>query len=139
MALINEYRPGAPIGWHRDAPQYEVVAGLSLLSACHMKFRPVPLSRSSRTGGCSAIGHSRGRPRASVRVPDDARVAKCLRTPHSAGSAAALFDHVSNVTVIVRRERDRAPGHHVLTPSEVHQRWSAAEGQTMRGKQGCLP
>ena len=20
MALINEYRPGAPIGWHRDAP-----------------------------------------------------------------------------------------------------------------------
>ena len=21
MALINEYRPGAPIGWHRDAPQ----------------------------------------------------------------------------------------------------------------------
>ncbi len=22
MALINEYRPGTPIGWHRDAPQY---------------------------------------------------------------------------------------------------------------------
>ena len=22
MALINEYPPGAPIGWHRDAPQY---------------------------------------------------------------------------------------------------------------------
>jgi hypothetical protein len=40
MALINEYRPGAPIGWHRDAPQYERVAGISLLSACRMKFRP---------------------------------------------------------------------------------------------------
>ena len=39
MALINEYRPGAPIGWHRDAPQYDVVAGLSLLSPCRMKFR----------------------------------------------------------------------------------------------------
>ena len=39
MALINEYRPGTPIGWHRDAPQYEVVAGISLLSACRMKFR----------------------------------------------------------------------------------------------------
>src|SRR5262245_32017192 len=25
MALVNEYRPGAPIGWHRDAPQYEVI------------------------------------------------------------------------------------------------------------------
>jgi alkylated DNA repair dioxygenase AlkB len=40
MALINEYRPGAPIGWHRDAPQYEIVAGVSLLSACRMKLRP---------------------------------------------------------------------------------------------------
>lgn len=39
MALINEYRPGTPIGWHRDAPQYGVVAGISLLSACRMKFR----------------------------------------------------------------------------------------------------
>jgi hypothetical protein len=40
MALINEYPPGAPIGWHRDAPQYGVVAGVSLLSECQMKFRP---------------------------------------------------------------------------------------------------
>jgi len=40
MVLINEYRPGTPIGWHRDAPQYDIVAGLSLLSTCRMKFRP---------------------------------------------------------------------------------------------------
>jgi alkylated DNA repair dioxygenase AlkB len=40
MALINEYQPGAPIGWHRDAPQYDIVAGVSLLSDCRMKFRP---------------------------------------------------------------------------------------------------
>ena len=39
MALINEYPPGAPIGWHRDAPQYELVAGISLLSECRMRFR----------------------------------------------------------------------------------------------------
>ena len=39
MALINEYQPGAPIGWHRDAPQYEIVAGVSLLSPCRMRFR----------------------------------------------------------------------------------------------------
>ena len=37
MALINEYPPGAPIGWHRDAPQYDIVAGISLLSSCRMK------------------------------------------------------------------------------------------------------
>ena len=40
MALINEYRAGAPIGWHRDAPQYGITAGVSLLSACRMKLRP---------------------------------------------------------------------------------------------------
>lgn len=40
MALINEYRPGTPIGWHRDAPQYDMIAGVSLLSACRMKLRP---------------------------------------------------------------------------------------------------
>jgi alkylated DNA repair dioxygenase AlkB len=40
MALINEYRPGAPIGWHRDAPQYDIVTGASLLSSCPMRFRP---------------------------------------------------------------------------------------------------
>jgi alkylated DNA repair dioxygenase AlkB len=40
MALINEYRPGTPIGWHRDAPQYDIIAGVSLLSTCVMRLRP---------------------------------------------------------------------------------------------------
>ena len=40
MALVNEYPPGAPIGWHRDAPQYAVIAGVSLLTPCSMRFRP---------------------------------------------------------------------------------------------------
>jgi alkylated DNA repair dioxygenase AlkB len=40
MALVNEYQPGSPIGWHRDAPQYGIIAGVSLLSPCRMKFRP---------------------------------------------------------------------------------------------------
>jgi alkylated DNA repair dioxygenase AlkB len=54
MALINEYRPGAPIGWHRDAPQYEHVAGISLLSACRMKFRPYRSPSMSSSGRRSA-------------------------------------------------------------------------------------
>lgn len=40
MALINEYPPGAPIGWHRDAPQYGIVLGISIASPCRMRFRP---------------------------------------------------------------------------------------------------
>ena len=60
MALINEYRPGSPIGWHRDAPQYDIVAGVSLLSACRMKFRPYrspasPAPKSSRRSASSEI------------------------------------------------------------------------------------
>ena len=39
MALINEYRPGAPIGWHRDAPQYGIVVGVSMLTGARMKLR----------------------------------------------------------------------------------------------------
>jgi alkylated DNA repair dioxygenase AlkB len=40
-ALVTEYSPGAPIGWHRDAPQFgDIIAGISLLAACRMKFRP---------------------------------------------------------------------------------------------------
>jgi len=52
MALINEYPPGAPIGWHRDAPQYDIVAGISLLSSCRMKFRPYvsPAEAAAGTG-----------------------------------------------------------------------------------------
>ena len=52
MALVNEYPPGAPTGWHRDAPQYGIVAGVSLLSACRMKLRPYvrPGSRSAAAG-----------------------------------------------------------------------------------------
>jgi alkylated DNA repair dioxygenase AlkB len=45
MALVNEYPPGAPIGWHRDAPQYDVVVGVSLGAACRMRLRPYVLPR----------------------------------------------------------------------------------------------
>ena len=40
MGLVNEYPPGAPIGWHRDAPQHGIVGGVSLLSSCRMRLRP---------------------------------------------------------------------------------------------------
>lgn len=36
---INEYRPGAGIGWHRDKPQFGDVVGVSLLSPAKMRFR----------------------------------------------------------------------------------------------------
>jgi alkylated DNA repair dioxygenase AlkB len=37
--LVTEYPPGAGIGWHRDAPQFGPVVGVSLLSVCRMRLR----------------------------------------------------------------------------------------------------
>jgi alkylated DNA repair protein (DNA oxidative demethylase) len=39
QALIIRYDPGAGIGWHRDRPVYHRVVGLSLESACVLRFR----------------------------------------------------------------------------------------------------
>jgi len=39
-ALVTEYRPGTPLGWHRDAPDYERVAGVSLGGWARMRLRP---------------------------------------------------------------------------------------------------
>ncbi|HWI15508.1 MAG TPA: alpha-ketoglutarate-dependent dioxygenase AlkB [Burkholderiales bacterium] len=41
-ALLTEYVPGTPIGWHRDTPDFEVVVGISLAGRCRMRFRPYP-------------------------------------------------------------------------------------------------
>jgi alkylated DNA repair dioxygenase AlkB len=37
--LINEYREGAPIGWHKDRPAFEKVVGVSLGAPCVMRLR----------------------------------------------------------------------------------------------------
>jgi alkylated DNA repair dioxygenase AlkB len=40
-ALVSEYRPGTPIGWHRDKPAYGIVVGVSLAGWGRMRFRPL--------------------------------------------------------------------------------------------------
>jgi alkylated DNA repair dioxygenase AlkB len=37
--LLTYYPPGAGIGWHRDAPAFGKVVGVSLQSSCEMRFR----------------------------------------------------------------------------------------------------
>jgi alkylated DNA repair dioxygenase AlkB len=48
-ALVAEYRPGTQLGWHRDVPQFELVAGVSLGCAARMRLRPFPPRRGART------------------------------------------------------------------------------------------
>jgi alkylated DNA repair dioxygenase AlkB len=38
--LIIEYPVGAVINWHRDAPPFDIIIGISLLSDCKFRLRP---------------------------------------------------------------------------------------------------
>lgn len=46
--LVTEYSVGASIGWHRDAPAFDIIVGVSLLSESTMRFRPWPAEKSQR-------------------------------------------------------------------------------------------
>ncbi|MGA6980794.1 MAG: alpha-ketoglutarate-dependent dioxygenase AlkB [Candidatus Sulfotelmatobacter sp.] len=40
QAMVTEYPVGAPIGWHRDAPQFGIIIGISIGGACRMRLKP---------------------------------------------------------------------------------------------------
>jgi alkylated DNA repair dioxygenase AlkB len=42
QALVAEYTPGTPLGWHRDVPDFEVIVGISLGGSARIRFRPYP-------------------------------------------------------------------------------------------------
>ena len=87
MALVNEYPPGAPIGWHRDAPQYDLVAGVSLLGACRMKLRPYVSPAAARGTGRRAASHEiQLDPRSAYLLSGEAR----SRYEHHIPAVAAL-------------------------------------------------
>jgi alkylated DNA repair dioxygenase AlkB len=88
MALINEYRPGTPIGWHRDAPQYDIIAGVSLLSACRMRLRPYrpPAEAAQSTIRRTASHEIKLLPRSAYVIKSEARSAY----EHSIPEVAAL-------------------------------------------------
>lgn len=57
QASIIEYSVGSPIGWHRDVPYFGGVVGISLGSACRMRFRKSqrPSSAASTRGEMLSI------------------------------------------------------------------------------------
>jgi alkylated DNA repair dioxygenase AlkB len=42
QALVAEYAPGTPLGWHRDVPEFELVVGVSLAAPGTMRLRRYP-------------------------------------------------------------------------------------------------
>jgi alkylated DNA repair dioxygenase AlkB len=51
--LITEYPVGSIINWHRDAPPFASIAGISLASDCIFKLRPQDKSRQTRANTIS--------------------------------------------------------------------------------------
>jgi alkylated DNA repair dioxygenase AlkB len=46
--LITEYPVGSVINWHRDAPPFDVIIGISLLSDCIFRLRPYDKKKQTR-------------------------------------------------------------------------------------------
>ena len=47
--LLTEYPVGAVINWHRDAPPFDTIAGLSLMADCVFRLRPHDKTKQSRS------------------------------------------------------------------------------------------
>ncbi len=53
--LVTEYPVGAVINWHRDAPPFDIVAGVSLLADCTFKLRPHEKEKQTRSATRSLV------------------------------------------------------------------------------------
>jgi len=47
-AMVAEYQPGTPLGWHRDVPNFEVIVGVSLGGDARMRLRHYPPRKGDR-------------------------------------------------------------------------------------------
>jgi len=47
--LLTEYPVGSVINWHRDAPPFDIIAGISLNADCNFRLKPHDKSRQSRS------------------------------------------------------------------------------------------
>jgi len=46
--LVTEYPVGSVINWHRDAPPFDLIAGISLLADCTFRLRPYDKIKQNR-------------------------------------------------------------------------------------------
>lgn len=46
--LVSEYPKGSVINWHRDAPPFDIIIGVSLLSDCTFRLRPYDKAKQGR-------------------------------------------------------------------------------------------
>jgi len=46
--LVTEYPAGSVINWHRDAPPFDIIAGISLNTDCQFRLRPQEKAKQTR-------------------------------------------------------------------------------------------
>jgi alkylated DNA repair dioxygenase AlkB len=68
--LVAEYSPGAPLGWHRDVPDFEAVVGVSLRGTARMRLRPYRPGQRHRREDVIALELQ---PRSAYQLRDNAR------------------------------------------------------------------
>ena len=51
--LVTEYPVGSVINWHRDAPPFDLIAGISLLADCNFRLRPYEKEKQTRSNTVS--------------------------------------------------------------------------------------
>jgi alkylated DNA repair dioxygenase AlkB len=47
--LVTEYSPGTVINWHRDAPPFDLIAGISIIADCTFRLRPQDKAKQGRS------------------------------------------------------------------------------------------
>jgi alkylated DNA repair dioxygenase AlkB len=57
--LVTEYPVGSVINWHRDAPPFDIIAGISLNTDCTFRLRPQEKSKQGRGSVISFPVHRR--------------------------------------------------------------------------------
>jgi alkylated DNA repair dioxygenase AlkB len=91
--LITEYPIGSVINWHRDAPPFDLIAGISLQSDCTFRLRPYDKNKQGRSSILSfpakrrslyvMQGHSRTDWQHSISAVKQVRYSITLRTLRS--------------------------------------------------------
>ena len=96
--LVQRYPPGAPIGWHRDAPAFGLVVGISLGSPARMRFR-------REQGGVRQTFELELEPRSGYVLAGEARTA----WQHHVPPAKALRYSITFRTLRAGLDSGRAP------------------------------
>jgi alkylated DNA repair dioxygenase AlkB len=102
QAMVSEYSVGTPIGWHRDAPQFGTIVGISLGSACRMRLKPYGASENGSKGKVLSIrleprsiyvmrGPARSQWQHSIPAVEHERYSITFRTLRAAAKHAVLL------------------------------------------------